>query len=128
MAEIHFTSLMLVFAGGGAGSMLRFVITKLSGHWFGAYPYGTLVANLLGALLAGFAAVLIYERHIIHPPYHDLLLAGFLGGLTTFSAMVLDAHRLAQHGMVGIAIIYVFLNVILGFFLFSAAHFFARAA
>lgn len=128
MPDIGFYPLLLVFVGGGAGSMLRYVITKFSLHWFGAYPFGTLAANLLGALLAGIAAVLIYERHVIHPPYNDLLLAGFLGGLTTFSAMVLDAHRLAQHGMVWIAFVYVLLNVFAGLMLFAAAHYFARAA
>ena len=128
MHDIGFYSLLLVFVGGGAGSMLRYVITKFSLHWFGAYPYGTLAANLLGALLAGIAAVLVYERHVIHPPYNDLVLAGFLGGLTTFSAMMLDAHRLALHGMGWIALVYVLLNVFVGLTLFSLAHYFARAA
>ncbi len=128
MPDIGLYPLLLVFVGGGAGSMLRYAITKFSAHWFGAYPFGTLAANLLGALLAGIAAVLIYERHVIHPPYNDLALAGFLGGLTTFSAMVLDAHRLALHGMGWIALAYVLLNVFVGLILFSVAHYFARAA
>lgn len=128
MPDISSYSLVLVFVGGGAGSVTRFAITKFSLHWFGAYPFGTLAANLLGALLAGIAAVLIYERHVIHPPYNDLVLAGFLGGLTTFSTMVLDAHRLALHGMGWIAVVYILLNVFVGLALFSIAHHFARAA
>lgn len=128
MPEVGLYPLFLVFAGGGAGSVIRYLITKFSLHWFGAYPYGTLAANLLGALLAGIAAVLVYERHVVHPPYNDLLLAGFLGGLTTFSAMVLDAHRLAMHGMVWIALVYVLLNILVGLALFSVAQLVARAA
>jgi CrcB protein len=127
MADIGFPAMVLVFVGGGVGSVLRYAITKYSLHWFGAYPYGTLAANLLGALLAGIGAVLVYERHLVHPPYNDLLLAGFLGGLTTFSAMMLDTHRLAQHGMFGIAVIYLCVNIVLGLLLFSAAHYLARA-
>lgn len=124
---ITYPALICVFLGGGTGSVLRYLITKFSLKWFGAYPYGTLAVNLLGALLAGVGAVMVYERHLVHPPYNDLLLAGFLGGLTTFSAMVLDTHRLAQHGMFWAAAIYLCLNLVLGLFLFSAAHYFARA-
>ena len=128
MTEIHWLPAILVFIGGGAGSVVRYVITKLSLQWFGAYPYGTLAVNLLGALLAGIVAVLVFERQLIRPPLNDLLLAGFLGGLTTFSAMVLDAHRLATHGLITAAIIYVLVNVALGLALFSAAHHLARIA
>lgn len=45
---------------------------------------GTLVANLIGVALAGFFLVLM-ERHGT-PALRHLLLPGFCGGLTTFSA------------------------------------------
>lgn len=45
---------------------------------------GTLVANLTGVALAGFFLVLM-ERHGT-PALQHLLLPGFCGGLTTFSA------------------------------------------
>lgn len=128
MPDLNGYALLLVFFGGGAGSVLRFVIGKFSLHYFGAYPYGTLAANLLGALLAGLASVIIYERQLIHPPYNDLILAGFLGGLTTFSSMILDAYRLAEHRMIWVAALYIFLNVVLGLVLFVLAHHLARPA
>lgn len=127
MAELHIKNMLLVFAGGGLGSLARFVITKLSIQLFGAYPAGTLAANLLGALLAGIMAVLVFEKHVIFPPFSDLVLAGFLGGLTTFSAMLLDAHRLAQHGLALAAVFYIFLNVAVGLALFALAHYAARS-
>ncbi len=128
MAELNGFSAALVFLGGGIGSVVRYVITKLSLAWFGAYPYGTLMANLAGALIAGIVAVLVFERRMIQPPWNDLLLAGFLGGLTTFSAMVLDTHRLVQHGMISAAVFYLLLNVMLGLALFTIAHQITRAA
>jgi len=128
MPDLNGYALFLVFVGGGAGSVLRSVIGKFSLHYFGAYPYGTLAANLLGALLAGLASVIIYERQLIHPPYNDLILAGFLGGLTTFSSMILDAYRLAEHRMIWVAALYIFLNVVLGLVLFVLAHHLARPA
>ncbi|MBS0619627.1 MAG: CrcB family protein [Spirochaetes bacterium] len=128
MPDFSIYSLFLVFVGGGLGSMLRFAIGKFSLHYFGVYPYGTLAANILGALLAGIASVIIYERQVIHPPYNDFVLAGFLGGLTTFSSMILDAYRLAEHRMLWVAALYIFLNVILGLVLFGLAHHIARAA
>jgi fluoride exporter len=128
LAELSWFSIAVVFAGGGTGSVLRFAITKFSLKWFGAYPYGTLIANLAGALLAGIVAVMVFEKRLIQPPWNDLLLAGFLGGLTTFSAMILDAHRLTANGNVAAAVFYVLLNVMLGFALFTIAHQITRTA
>lgn len=122
MADVTFFSIIAVFLGGGIGSLLRFGISKLSLYFFGVrFPYGTLVANLIGAALAGYAAVLIFEKRSLDKHASDLLLAGFLGGLTTFSSMVLDAYRLHNSGSTALAVLYVALNIALGFLLFHWA-------
>lgn len=128
MAELNIASIGAVFAGGGIGSVLRFVISKCAALWLGAFPYGTLAANLLGSFLAGFAAVLIFQRKSLAAPYSDLLLAGFLGGLTTFSSMILDGYRLMLEGQTGLAGVYILLNLAVGFLLFHLAFSFTRVA
>jgi len=129
MPEVTLSSLAAVFIGGGTGSVLRFLLSQLSVQMLTSkFPYGTLVANTLGALLAGYAAVLIFERKAIPHPYDDLLLAGFLGGLTTFSSMVLDAHRLFTGGQTLIALFYVCTNLAAGFILFHLAFAMSRSA
>jgi fluoride exporter len=119
--EISLISLVWVFLGGGLGSALRFAISKITTARFGELHHGTLAANLIGCLLAGIAAVVILERRWVHPPISDMFLAGFLGGLTTFSAMILDAHRLYITGEHITAISYVLLNLLVGFMLFALA-------
>jgi len=114
-------SYLLVFAGGGLGSVARFMISALTAKFTPGYSWGTLAANLLGSFGAGLAAVLIYERKVIAPPASDFLLAGFLGGLTTFSSLVLDASRIAADFSLLLAILYVTLNIVTGFGLFYLA-------
>ncbi len=125
---MNFVSVSLVFVGGGLGSVTRFMLTKLTQHLWGAYPYGTLAANLLGALLIGALSVLIYEKQVIPTPYNDLALAGFLGGLTTFSSMVLDTYSLAEREPLWVPAAYLFSNLAVGFLLFFIAQSLARRA
>ena len=66
--------------GGIAGSLVRWALSVE----FDQTRVGTLVANLIGVALAGFFLVLM-ERHGT-PALRQLLLPGFCGGLTTFSA------------------------------------------
>ena len=66
--------------GGVAGSLIRWALSVA----FDQSRAGTLAANLIGVVLAGFFLVLM-ERHGTDALRH-LLLPGFCGGLTTFSA------------------------------------------
>lgn len=77
----------ILAVGGGAavGAWLRWGLGILLNPVFPTLPLGTLVANLSGGLVMGFAMELI-TRHAVLPPEARLLLTtGFLGGLTTFS-------------------------------------------
>ena len=48
------TKYVLVFVGGGIGSMVRLFVTSLVGKQMNsAFPWGTLTVNLLGALAIG---------------------------------------------------------------------------
>jgi len=77
----------LVAVGGGAavGAWLRWGLGAALNPMFPTLPLGTLVANLSGGLLMGFAMELL-SRHAVLPGEVRLLVTtGFLGGLTTFS-------------------------------------------
>ena len=52
--------------------------------------YGTLIVNILGAFLAGT----IIRSQFINGEYYDLMMVGFLGGFTTYSAFTKDQYEL----------------------------------
>lgn len=78
---------ILVFLGGGIGSVLRFLLQ----HWLNADPsrwaWGTLIANILGSAAAGALAGLASTRLALDEHARLLLATGILGGFTTLSAM-----------------------------------------
>ena len=52
----------------------------------GAFPWGTLAANLIGGYLIGVCIAVFQAMPQLDPLWRLLLITGFLGGLTTFSS------------------------------------------
>lgn len=73
--------------GGATGSVLRYLTTLLSNRFLGqAFPWGTLLANVIGCFIIGLLAERLAQGH--HLRY--LLITGFCGGYTTFSTFALE--------------------------------------
>jgi CrcB protein len=109
------TPYLLVFVGGGLGSVLRFGTYHLARLWLPPeFPWGTLAVNALGGLAAGAVAGWILSRSAGGADSMALfLMTGLLGGFTTFSAFSLDAVLLWQRGETGAAITYVIASLLL---------------
>lgn len=89
--------LLLVMTGGALGAAGRFLLGGwLTRHAGTGLPWGTLAANLLGALLAGFLVVWLEARGPSALYWRALLIVGLLGGFTTFSAMMIEALLLGR--------------------------------
>lgn len=78
----------LVALGGATGSLARWAVAEAVPG-----PWATLVVNLSGCLLIGLLAGWLVVRH---PRLRLLVGIGFLGGYTTFSTHLLDAHLLGD--------------------------------
>lgn len=106
---------VLVFLGGGIGSVLRLGVYRLARLWLAPdFPWGTMAVNVLGGFAAGLVAAWLVGRSAGGTdPAALFLLTGLLGGFTTFSAFSLDAVLLWQRGAAGAAAIYVVGSVLL---------------
>ena len=89
--------LLLIFLGGGAGSVLRFLISKNLNPLTGL-PLGTLLVNLLGSLLIGIFLGLGLKQELLSPNATLFLATGFCGGFTTFSAFSYENQALLKAG------------------------------
>jgi CrcB protein len=92
-------TLLMIFLGGGAGAVSRHALSsfvmKQAG---GGFPWGTLAVNLCGAFAMGIIIGLLSTKITLPEPARLLLITGFLGGFTTFSAFSLEAALLLQKG------------------------------
>ncbi len=90
---------ILVFLGGGLGSVARHGVNQLSTHLAGPrYPAGTFAVNVTGSLLIGLLAEYFALRSHLPGNLRLFLVTGLLGGFTTFSTFSLDVGLLHERG------------------------------
>ena len=90
---------LLVAFGGAIGSVLRYYVGQWTLRLMGpAFPWGTLAVNVVGWFVIGVFAELIARKFNASTELRLLLITGFLGGFTTFSAFSLDAISLFERG------------------------------
>ena len=107
-----FWTLTQVALGGALGSVARFAVQAGGVRLFGpGLPLGTLAVNVVGSLIIGVLFVLLTERGLMRAT--PFLMAGLLGGFTTFSAFSLDALLIWERGQAALAVSYVLASVIL---------------
>ena len=103
-----------VAIGGALGAVSRYsfglVALALIGNRF---PWATLGVNVVGSFLIGLAAVLIGDRIVDGELWRPLVIVGFLGAFTTFSAFSLDTLLLLQQGNYNTALAYMLGSVAL---------------
>jgi CrcB protein len=113
--ERHIVELVWVGIGGGIGAIARYAMGKgITERANSLFPYGTFTVNLLGAFLIGVLFALLVERGVGHPHLRLLLITGFLGGFTTFSAYTIEAITLIEAGSWNTALLYVMASNLLG--------------
>lgn len=89
--------LLLVMLGGALGAAGRFWLGGAMLRQLGSgIPWGTLAANLIGSFLAGFVVVWLEGRGPAALYWRAFLIVGVMGGLTTFSALMIETLLFAR--------------------------------
>ena len=98
---------LLIFVGGGIGSMLRHAVNQTTAAALGVnFPYGTLLVNIIGSFIIGLLAGWFALRGGSSQSLRLFLTTGIVGGFTTFSAFTLDTALLWERGQLGVAALY----------------------
>ena len=106
--------ILLVFLGGGLGSVSRFLISKYSILHFNSLVLGTFIVNIVGCLLMGYILGLSFRTNLLTQDQALLLTAGFCGGFTTFSAFAAENYNLLKTGDIFQFSVYTLASVAIG--------------
>jgi CrcB protein len=106
--------LLLVFLGGGLGSAFRYLIGLGLNHSDYLTPKGTFLVNVLGSLLIGLLAGYNLRTMHLNHEYQALLIAGFLGGFTTFSSFAFENIVMLQNGKTFLFLSYLLSTIVFG--------------
>lgn len=91
-------ALLLVFIGGGSGSVIRYLLGKSLNSNLSVIPYGTFLANIIGSLLIGIILGLAAKENVLSQNHTLILATGFCGGFTTFSTFAYENHVFLKSG------------------------------
>ena len=115
---------LFVFIGGGVGSALRYLVGKIFNNTTQGIPWGTFSVNIIGSLMIGILMGIALKNSSLSENHTLLLVTGFCGGFTTFSAFAYENQVFLKEGDLTSFFIYTLgsiglglLAVFLGFFL-----------
>ncbi|WGH76965.1 fluoride efflux transporter CrcB [Tenacibaculum tangerinum] len=118
--------LVFVFIGGGAGSVLRYLIGKALNTSQTGFPYGTFTANILGSLLIGIILGFAAKNNALTQNHTLLLATGFCGGFTTFSTFAYENHIFLKSGDFSSFALYTIASFVIGFLAVFAGIYFTN--
>ena len=91
------TRFLVVAVGGALGSMARYWVGGWGPRLLGqAFPYGTLIVNVLGSFLIAVIMTVALSTEIISPNVRIFLTTGIMGGFTTYSTFNYETLVLFQ--------------------------------
>lgn len=113
-----FQNILLVFAGGGLGSLARYGVGEVVRRSTETgFPLATLISNLLSCLVMGIALGIFGDKLVEHPGLRLLLVVGFCGGFSTFSTFSSETLDLFRNGNTLYAILNISVSILFCLFL-----------
>jgi fluoride exporter len=105
-------NLVLVFLGGGLGSVARYGVSEfVKGNFKTMFPLATFCSNLLSCLIVALTIGYFSERIGANASLKTLVLIGFCGGFSTFSTFSYETVELMRSGNMLIAIANILISV-----------------
>ncbi|HET9115382.1 MAG TPA: fluoride efflux transporter CrcB [Gaiellaceae bacterium] len=97
-------TIVAIAVAGALGALARYGLDGfVSRRLPTAFPWGTFVVNISGALVLGFVITLMTEQLSTAPWLRSAITIGFLGAYTTFSTLQFETYRLLEDGALGLA-------------------------
>ncbi len=102
----------LVFIGGGLGSVVRFLLSRLITLCNVHTLWSTCIANFIACVIVALiiSIKVFYQLPFVQP----LFIIGFCGGLSTFSTWTYDNYQLLLNGFYGIFTCNIILSIGIG--------------
>lgn len=111
---------LFLIMGGVVGTVSRFGLAGIVSQKCGTiFPWGTFAVNITGCLVVGFLDVLFEKKFMLSSQYRLLLVTGFCGAFTTFSALILETNALLKQNEFLSAFANVMLSVCVGLLAFK---------
>jgi CrcB protein len=109
--------LLFLILAGILGTLSRYGLGGLMQRLTGtAFPYGTLLINILGCLAIGYVMQVALTTDLIPPNIRVVITVGFIGSFTTFSTFSYETMKLFEDGALVSAMVNIASNVGLGLF------------
>lgn len=108
--------ILLVGTGGFIGAILRYGLSGFTQKCTGsvAFPFGTLVVNLLGCLVIGMLWRLDEIHGLLSTDTRLFLMVGILGAFTTFSTFGNETINLVNDNRIVLALLNLGIHIVFG--------------